>query len=171
MTDDLNVVFAPDWRSGVPYQELLAKALERHNASELKALLTLPWVCHELDNDAFLDYAAWLSLPPPRTHFRQIRKLPAGCALRVQLDASMAQPTRYWQYDLSVEADLTDFDGALDEIDRALSESISLYLRADVPVGLLLSTGPDSRGQGNIADHGAHQSFGWPAVGDCLPMN
>ena len=95
----------------------------------------------------------------------------AGCALRVQLDASMAQPTRYWQYDLSVEADLTDFDGALDEIDRALSESISLYLRADVPVGLLLSTGPDSRGQGNIADHGAHQSFGWPAVGDCLPMN
>jgi hypothetical protein len=33
MTDDLNVVFAPDWRSGVPYQELLAKALERHNVS------------------------------------------------------------------------------------------------------------------------------------------
>ena len=75
MTDDLNVVFAPDWRSGVPYQELLAKALERHNAGELKALLTLPWVCHELDNDAFLDYAAWLSLPPPRTHFRQNRRL------------------------------------------------------------------------------------------------
>jgi asparagine synthase (glutamine-hydrolysing) len=114
-------------------------------ASELKALLTLPWVCRELDDDAFLDYAAWLSLPPPRTHFRQIWKLPAGCALRVQLDASMAQPTRYWQYDLGVEADLTDFDVALDEIDRALNESISLHLRADVPVGLLLSSGLDSR--------------------------
>ncbi len=47
-------------------------------ASELKALLTLPWVNRELDGDAFIDFAAWLSLPAPRTHFREIRKLPAG---------------------------------------------------------------------------------------------
>jgi len=114
-------------------------------ASELKALLTLPWVSRELDNDAFLDFAAWLSLPPPRTHFRQIRKLPAGCTLRVQLDASMAEPTRYWHYDLSVEPDLTDLDVAVDEVDRALNESVSLHLRADVPVGVLLSSGLDSR--------------------------
>jgi beta-1,4-mannosyltransferase len=33
MVDILNVVFAPDWRNGVPYQGLLAKALERHNVN------------------------------------------------------------------------------------------------------------------------------------------
>jgi asparagine synthase (glutamine-hydrolysing) len=114
-------------------------------ASELKVLLTLPWVSRELDNDAFLDYAVWLSLPPPRTHFCQIRKLPAGCALRVQLDASMVVPTRYWHYDLSVEPDLRVLDVALDQVDQALNESIALHLRADVPVGVLLSSGLDSR--------------------------
>jgi len=33
MPDTLNVIFAPDWRNGVPYQELLARALERHNVN------------------------------------------------------------------------------------------------------------------------------------------
>jgi hypothetical protein len=33
MTDILNVVFAPDCRNGVPYQELLATALDRHNVN------------------------------------------------------------------------------------------------------------------------------------------
>jgi asparagine synthase (glutamine-hydrolysing) len=114
-------------------------------ASELKALLTLPWVSRELDRDAFLDFAAWLSLPAPRTHFCQIRKLPAGCSLRIQLDAPTAEATRYWHYDLSVEPDLTKLDSAVDELDRALTESVSLHLRADVPVGVLLSSGLDSR--------------------------
>ena len=29
----MNVIFAPDWREGVPYQRLLAEALERHGCS------------------------------------------------------------------------------------------------------------------------------------------
>ena len=54
-------------------------------ASELKSLLTLPWVSKETDPEAFLDYVSWLSLPSPRTHFRHIRKLPAGCFLSLPL--------------------------------------------------------------------------------------
>jgi asparagine synthase (glutamine-hydrolysing) len=114
-------------------------------ASEMKALLTLPWVARDLDSDSFLDFAAWLSLPAPRTHLRQIRKLPAGCSLRIQLDAPTAEPTRYWHYDLSGEPDLTELDDAVDEVDGALNDSVSLHLRADVPVGVLLSSGLDSR--------------------------
>jgi len=114
-------------------------------ASELKALLTLPWVNRELDGDAFIDFAAWLSLPAPRTHFREIRKLPAGYSLRIQLDRPIAEPRRYWSYDLSVEPDLTKLDNAIDEVDQALNDSVSLHLRADVPVGVLLSSGLDSR--------------------------
>jgi len=114
-------------------------------ASELKALLTLPWVDREPDEDAFLDYVAWLSLPPPRTHFRSIRKLAAGSSMRVSLGAPACEPQRYWRYELTAQPDLTDIDSAVAELDRALSESMALHLRADVPVGVLLSSGLDSR--------------------------
>jgi len=114
-------------------------------ASELKALLCLPWIDRELDSSAFLDFAVWLSLPAPRTHFRQICKLPAGCFLRVPIDAPAAVPHRYWNYDLGVEPDLAELDIAISELDHALEESVSLHLRADVPLGILLSSGLDSR--------------------------
>jgi asparagine synthase (glutamine-hydrolysing) len=114
-------------------------------ASELKALLCLPWVDREWDRDAFLDYVVWLSLPAPRTHFRYIRKLPAGCCLRIPFDATQGVLKRYWSYDLTDEPDLTELDIAITDLDRALEESVSLHLRADVPIGILLSSGLDSR--------------------------
>lgn len=113
-------------------------------ASELKALLVLPWVDDELDPDAFLDYAVWLSLPPPRTHFQHIHKLAPGSSLGIALDDPKGTAHRYWQYDLSAKPDLVEIDTAVAEIDNALSESVSLHLRADVPVGILLSSGLDS---------------------------
>lgn len=114
-------------------------------ASELKALLTLPWVGRELDPDAFLDWVAWLSLPPPRTHFSSIRKLSAGSSMRVSLKDPTCAPDRYWRYELTEKPDLTSIDSAVAELDRALTESVALHMRADVPVGILLSSGLDSR--------------------------
>jgi asparagine synthase (glutamine-hydrolysing) len=114
-------------------------------ASELKALLALPWVDRELDEDAFLDFVAWLSLPAPRTHFRSIRKLPAGSSMRISLTTPKCEPRHYWRYELTARPDLTDLDSAVAELDRALTESVALHLRADVPVGILLSSGLDSR--------------------------
>ena len=114
-------------------------------ASESKSLLTLPWVDRTLDEDAFLDFAVWGSLPSPRTHYRAIRKLSAGWSLSKQLDCSDARPALFWAYDLTKEPDLTEPAQAAVELDRALEESVRLHLRADVPVGVLLSGGLDSR--------------------------
>ena len=115
-------------------------------ASELKAVLAVPWVRRDLDPDAFLDYAAWLSLPSPRTHFRHIHKLPAGSFLRISLDApECATPVKYWSYDLSGEPDLVDEDTATEALEAALHDSLRVHLRADVPLGVLLSSGLDSR--------------------------
>ena len=115
-------------------------------ASELKALFDVPWLRRDLDPDAFLDYAAWLSLPSPRTHFRHIHKLPAGSYIRISLDApERAQPVKYWRYDLNQEPDLLEEPAAIDALDSALHESMRLHLRADVPLGVLLSSGLDSR--------------------------
>ena len=118
--------------------------------SELKCLLALPWVNRELRPDAFLEYAAWLSVPPiapyGQTHFAEIRKLQPGQVLLVALDSpGNAVPLREWRYKLTEEPDLTDPEEAADALDAALKDSVRVHLRADVPVGVLLSSGLDSR--------------------------
>ncbi len=115
-------------------------------ASEMKCLFALPWVGRERDPDAFLDYIAWMSLPPPRTHFRHIHKLSAGSLLTVPLDRPADFSTRkYWAYALDEAPDLTALDPAVEALDAALRDSLKVHLRADVPVGVLLSSGLDSR--------------------------
>ncbi|MEQ1862046.1 MAG: asparagine synthase (glutamine-hydrolyzing) [Chthoniobacteraceae bacterium] len=115
-------------------------------ASELKSLLALPWVDRELDGDALGVYACWLSLPPPRTHFRRIEKLRAGHFLALDLDdPAAAVPQKFWSYDLASPPDCTDMDAAAETLDATLRDSVALHLRADVPVGVLLSSGLDSR--------------------------
>ena len=115
-------------------------------ASELKCLLTLPWVSRERDPDAFLDYASWLSLPSPRTHFRHIHKLAAGSFLLLPLaDPGTAAPRQFWSYALTAAPDLTALDPAVEALDATLRDSVQMHLRADVPVGVLLSSGLDSR--------------------------
>ncbi len=115
-------------------------------ASELKCLFALPWVSAELDREAFLDYTAWLSLPAPRTHFRDIRKLPAGHRLRLPLEAPAGlRVEQYWRYSLEGAPDLLALEPAVEALDATLRDSIQKHLRADVPVGVLLSSGLDSR--------------------------
>ena len=65
--------------------------------------------------------------------------------MRVSLTAPTCEPERYWRYELGEQPDLTSIDSAVAELDRALTESVALHLRADVPVGVLLSSGLDSR--------------------------
>jgi asparagine synthase (glutamine-hydrolysing) len=121
-------------------------------ASELKCLLTRPWVNRELRPDAFLTYASWLSLPPSSesglTHFTGIRKLMPGHVLDVPLDIAGTRepaPSHRWEYSLSEKPDLTNPDEAADALDAVLRDSVRMHLRADVPVGVLLSSGLDSR--------------------------
>ena len=115
-------------------------------ASELKCLLALPWVSPERDPKAYLDYVGWLALPSPRTHFREIHKLAAGSYLTLPLDAADAPVVKkYWSYRLDAAPDLAALEPAVDALDAALADSMKVHLRADVPVGVLLSSGLDSR--------------------------
>lgn len=115
-------------------------------ASELKSLLTLPEVDRELDPQAFFDYLAWYSLPSPATHFKSIRKLAPGSSIIIDLGKpEMVSAKRYWRYELVNEPDLFDIEEASRELDQTLQDSIRLHLRSDVPVGILLSGGLDSR--------------------------
>ena len=112
--------------------------------SELKCVL--PEAAPDIDPEAFLDYISWFSLPPPRTHFKQIFKLPAGNCMTVPLERPDEIAIRkFWSYDLETPAELHDMDEAVAQLDGMLHESIHIHLRADVPIGVLLSSGLDSR--------------------------
>ena len=136
-------------------------------ASELKCLLSLPWVNRDLRPGAFLEYAAWLSVPPiapdGQTHFAEIRKLQPGSSLWVLLDTpGDAGAIGKWRYDLTKAPDLTNADEAADALDAVLKDSVKMHLRADVPVGVLLSSGLDSRVVSAYAQElqgGAMQTF------------
>jgi asparagine synthase (glutamine-hydrolysing) len=109
-------------------------------ASEIKALLRIDQVHTSPDETTVYDYLSLgLMHHDERSFFSGIRHLPAGCSLWVESSALSLQ--RYWELSAS---DLGR--GALDvgELEHLLEDAISLCLRSDVPVGILLSGGLDS---------------------------
>ncbi len=120
--------------------------------SELKSLMVLPFVPRSVDSDALLDYLSWFSLPAPRTHFHGIQKLPAGSLLELDLAAPAAAKHRtYWRFESARGPLLRDMGRAAEALDAALDDSVSVHLRSDVPVGVLLSSGLDSKIVGTYA--------------------
>ena len=119
--------------------------------SELKALRAHPDFRADIDRDALgllLQYA-WI--PGPHSIFRHIRKLPAGCALRVRSDPPEreATPEAYWTArEVAERGEAEPFSGSLSEasdaLDRLLRDAVAGRMIADVSLGALLSGGIDS---------------------------
>lgn len=111
-------------------------------ASEIKALLALPWIDAELDPDAVERYLATRSTRAPQTLFRGIHKLEPGTHL-VLNNSGELHKTRWWQLP---EPDYTVCDAreAESAVRSALSSAVKARLVADVPVGAFLSGGLDS---------------------------
>jgi asparagine synthase (glutamine-hydrolysing) len=113
-------------------------------ASEIKALLLDPQQERALDEESLYHYLSFLCVPAPRTLFRGIRKLEAGCWLRAGVDGRIEE-RRWWDVWDSVEP-LTDVPE--EELQARLLEElrVSVQLRkvSDVPVGIFLSGGVDS---------------------------
>ncbi|MBC8178717.1 MAG: asparagine synthase (glutamine-hydrolyzing) [Deltaproteobacteria bacterium] len=117
-------------------------------ASEIKALLSNPFIPRELDYDALLLYLAFSFVPAPYTIFRGIRKLEPGHSLI--LEKGGLQIEKYW--DVPQEPDLNASSASFytqEEIIKKslyeyLSEAVRKRMIADVPLGAFLSGGIDS---------------------------
>lgn len=111
-------------------------------ASELKAILTFLDRRFELDAAAMDQFFARGYILSPRTIFKSIHKLPAGCLLK--LDAAR------WQWDVQPYWDFqqvavpNDDTKAINHLDELLSDAVRMRLVSDVPLGCLLSGGIDS---------------------------
>ena len=136
-------------------------------ASEIKALAPLLPRKPILDPAAVDMYLHYQYTPEPFTLLQGVHKLPAAHTLTLSRERPQAEPECYW----SVEyvpgiADLpTDMPGILRRIREAMEESITLVLRADVPVAVALSGGIDSGGIAALAQRRSPESMHAFSVG------
>lgn len=122
-----------------------ARLRDRVNvASEIKALLVDPQQPREVDESGLFDYLTYMTVPAPRTMFRDVAKLPGGCWLSVERDGRTTSG-RWW--DAWDEVDAAWIDPAADAaqtIFAHLDDAVAARAEADVPVGVFLSGGIDS---------------------------
>lgn len=117
-------------------------------ASEIKALLKLPWVERQVNHDRLYDYLMWgNNTLSGDTFFSRISELPPGHFFRFKLNTGELEVKRY--YSLSWNPDLGSFDpvqfeGHRRKVQELVFDAVRLRLRADVSVGSCLSGGLDS---------------------------
>ena len=116
-----------------------------HFASEIKALLELPVLGRELDQQALWDFLYLAYIPGSATPFREIRELEAGHLIEADLAAGRFVEKPYYRLKFSADDALTEEECARD-LRRLMKESVRRSLDCDAPVGLTLSGGVDSSG-------------------------
>lgn len=113
-------------------------------ASELPALLALPWLPRDLDPGGVAQYLYQSSVPGNVAILAGYEKL--GPGERLVIEAGRTRRDVYWS--LSSAASVTSPPRSLDEAARELQDrldaAVSSHLVADVPVGAFLSGGLDS---------------------------
>ena len=113
-------------------------------ASEIKALLEVPGIVAELDEESLHQYLTFLWVPDPKTMFRGIFKLPAGHS--AVLKNGELTITKYW--DLAFPSKDHVYPKSerelLPEIRDRFAHSVKSQMISDVPIGAFLSAGLDS---------------------------
>jgi len=112
--------------------------------SELKSIVAHGGLKRDIDALAVEEYFALGYVAEPRSIYRQARKLPPACTLKVRRgDAPLPEPREYWDVRFTLDANISD-EEACHELERRLTESIRLRMISEVPLGAFLSGGVDS---------------------------
>lgn len=112
-------------------------------ASELKALLELPWVSRAIRPEALAHYLSLQFVPAPGTILADVDKLPAGHWLSVDLPTLACRQERFWSLSHAATEDL-DADAWAMRCREALSKAVRRWTLSDVPLACSLSGGLDS---------------------------
>lgn len=110
-------------------------------SSEIKALLTLPWVNAKPDQEALYHFLTYNQLPAPLTMFDGIHKLDASECMTIHKGHIKIET--HWRikphhFENKSEKEISD------ELFEQLQKSVNYRMVADVPVGAFLSGGVDS---------------------------
>ncbi len=110
-------------------------------ASEIKCILEHPDFVKEFNPEALDSYLSFQYVVPPATFFKGVCCLPPAHFMWVR--GGEITIDRYWEPTFAPDEDMT-LEEAVDEIDRAFTESVEAHRISDVEVGCFLSGGVDS---------------------------
>jgi asparagine synthase (glutamine-hydrolysing) len=118
-------------------------------ASELKAMHEYPGFDPKVDREALALFLRYLVVPTPRSIYRDISKLPAGCMLTLKAGAFDPVIEHYWSgaevaRDGLAHPDKLNVTEAADQLEQVLERAVGRQMMADVPLGAFLSGGVDS---------------------------
>lgn len=109
--------------------------------SELKAIFTHKNINRCIDTTALAYYLSLNYVPCPQTLVQGIEKLPPGHILEWR--DGQIETEAYWRLNFAPQ-EYKSLEGAQEEFDALLSESVREHLISDVPLGIWLSGGIDS---------------------------
>ena len=116
-------------------------------ASEIKSILQNRQVEVAVDLEALNEYFTFQNVFTDRTLFRDIKLLPPGSYIEVDLNSkqkSSLQINKYWDYRFSSEGFQLSQLEAAQELRRLFDQAVTRQLVSDVPVGSYLSGGMDT---------------------------
>ena len=109
-------------------------------ASEIKAFLSNPDFKKELNKDILSAYLCFNSTPTTETFFKGVYRLEPGTILKFK--DGKKEIKRYFHLDLNPKD--KEFESVVDDIKKAMKESVEYHQISDVEVGSFLSSGIDS---------------------------
>ncbi len=112
-------------------------------SSELKALLEVPELSHEIDPSAVEDFFAYGYVPDPKSILSKVRKLSPGHVLTWRRGTRETSPREYWDLRFEPRATGGKAEVAAELVER-LREAVRIRLISEVPLGAFLSGGVDS---------------------------
>ncbi|CAM2868140.1 asparagine synthase [Legionella steigerwaltii] len=110
--------------------------------SEIKGILATKQFPMDIDEGEFHTYLASGYTNPEHSLIKNIKQLEPGTILKVSFDG-LHSCRNYWQPVRKADQSI-QLDDAVDELEILLSQVINQMLVADVPIGLLQSSGIDS---------------------------
>jgi len=116
-------------------------------ASEIKSILQSGQVEVAADIDALNEYFTFQNIFTDRTLFKDIRLLPSGSYIELNLNSKNNMEmriNRYWDYSFSASGFRLSQAQAAEEIRHLFTQAVTRQLISDVPVGSYLSGGMDT---------------------------
>ncbi len=113
-------------------------------SSEVRSLLTLPFIENKINKDALIDYVKYGTVHAPRTIIEGVKVLMPGHY--TILDANGIKTVQYWNANLhySTESYNKPYDIIKSKVKEKFLGAVEKRLVADVPFGAFLSGGIDS---------------------------
>ncbi len=111
-------------------------------ASEIKPILSTPYVSPEAEEDAIDFFLTLNYVPAPMTLFKGIKKLEPGGY--IWIERNRVEKGVYWAIEDSFKTVDLEHNVARQGLRELLFESVRLRMISDVPVGVFLSGGLDS---------------------------